>query len=137
MKLWAISDLHLANRGNRAALVALPARPEDWLIVAGDVGETEAHLRLALELLIPRFARLLWVPGNHDLWTLADDPSPLRGEASDGDPHPDPGAALHRAGLLGGRVGICALHADGNQPGTTPAVCPLLFLHTSQCELGL
>ena len=81
MKLHAISDLHLANRSNREALLALPSHPDDWLILAGDVGETEVHLHFALEVLAPRFARLLWVPGNHDLWTLDDDPSPLRGEA--------------------------------------------------------
>ncbi len=81
MKLWAISDLHLANRLNREALLELEARPDDWLILAGDVGETEAHLLYALEVLSPRFAQLLWVPGNHDLWTVPGDPSPLRGEA--------------------------------------------------------
>ena len=81
MKLWAIGDLHLANRSNREALLELPARPEDWLILAGDVGETELHLRFALEALGPRFARILWVPGNHDLWTLADDPAARRGDA--------------------------------------------------------
>jgi hypothetical protein len=43
------------------------------------VGETTAHLRLAFETLRPRFARLLWVPGNHELWTVPREP--LRGEA--------------------------------------------------------
>ena len=81
MKLYAISDLHLANKQNRAALAEMAAYPEDWLIVAGDVGETEDQLRFALGVLVPRFAQVLWVPGNHDLWTLADDPSRLRGEA--------------------------------------------------------
>ncbi len=81
MKLWAIADLHLANRSNREALVEMSPRPDDWLILAGDVGETELHLRFALEALAPRFAQLLWVPGNHDLWTMADDPGALRGEA--------------------------------------------------------
>ncbi|MEM9290326.1 MAG: metallophosphoesterase [Acidobacteriota bacterium] len=81
MKLWALADLHLANRSNREALEEFPAFPEDWLILAGDVGETEAHLRFALETLAPRFRQLVWVPGNHDLWTLHHDPSPLRGEA--------------------------------------------------------
>lgn len=81
MKLFALGDLHLANRSNREALVELPAQPEAWLILAGDVGETEAHLRFALETLVPRFKQLLWVPGNHDLWTLASDPSPLKGES--------------------------------------------------------
>ncbi len=81
LKLWAISDLHLANRPNREALLELPARPDDWLILAGDVGEKEAHLLFALEVLTPRFAQLLWVPGNHDLWTVGDEPGALRGEA--------------------------------------------------------
>ncbi len=40
MKLYAISDLHLANAPNREALQELPAHPEDGLILAGDVGET-------------------------------------------------------------------------------------------------
>ncbi len=66
---------------NREALLELSPRPDDWLILAGDVGETEAHLRFALEALTPRFAQLLWVPGNHDLWTMGDDPAALRGEA--------------------------------------------------------
>ena len=81
MKLYAISDLHLAVPVNRQALQAIPPHPNDWLIVAGDVGETEAHLIYALEILTQRFARVLWVPGNHDLWTLPTDPNPLRGEA--------------------------------------------------------
>ncbi|HXO22414.1 MAG TPA: metallophosphoesterase, partial [Thermoanaerobaculia bacterium] len=65
----------------RQALQALAPHPEDWLILAGDVGETEQHLRFALAILSRRFARLLWVPGNHDLWIVpmhADEP---RGEA--------------------------------------------------------
>ncbi len=81
VKLYAISDLHLANKNNRIALAEMPSYPDDWLIIAGDVGETEAQLRFALDVLAPRFAQLLWVPGNHDLWAQADDPSNLRGEA--------------------------------------------------------
>ena len=81
MKLWAISDLHLANQSNRQGLEALEPHPEDWLILAGDIGETEAQLRFALSVLTPRFRQLIWVPGNHDLWTVKDDPEGLRGEA--------------------------------------------------------
>jgi 3',5'-cyclic AMP phosphodiesterase CpdA len=80
MKLYAISDLHLANRVNREGLLAMPAHPEDWLIVAGDVGERESHLHFALSVLAPRFRQVIWVPGNHDLWSLADEAEPLRGE---------------------------------------------------------
>lgn len=69
MKLYAISDLHVGYKINREALEALPTHLEDWLILAGDIGETQEHLQYALTLLTKRFARLFWVPGNHDLWT--------------------------------------------------------------------
>ncbi len=68
MKLLAISDLHVRHRRNREALEGLSARPDDWLILAGDLGETVEHCRFVFETLRPRFARLLWVPGNHELW---------------------------------------------------------------------
>jgi 3',5'-cyclic AMP phosphodiesterase CpdA len=80
MKLYAIADLHLRYEVTRRALEALRPHPYDWLILAGDVGETEEHLRFALSLLSRRFARLLWVPGNHDLWTIPTKPGDLRGE---------------------------------------------------------
>ena len=48
--MWALSDLHLGNRDNRELFATLPLCPDDWLILAGDIGETELHLRLALEM---------------------------------------------------------------------------------------
>jgi 3',5'-cyclic AMP phosphodiesterase CpdA len=81
MKLYALGDLHLRYEVTRRALQALPPHPYDWLILAGDVGETEEHLRFALGVLTRRFGRLLWVPGNHDLWTIPSDPSDPRGQA--------------------------------------------------------
>ncbi len=81
MKLYAISDLHLANKLNFQALEALPAHLDDWLILAGDNGELEEHLKVAIFLLKRRFKRLIWVPGNHDLWTLPSQANPIRGEA--------------------------------------------------------
>lgn len=81
MKLYALADLHLRYEVTRQALKALRPHPYDWLILAGDVGETEEHLRFALSILSRRFARLLWVPGNHDLWTMPNRPDDLRGEA--------------------------------------------------------
>src|SRR5215472_1387644 len=80
MKLHAIADLHLRYPVTREALASLPAYPDDWLILAGDVGETEGHLRFALELLSGRFARLIWVPGNHDLWTVPAHAGEPRGD---------------------------------------------------------
>jgi 3',5'-cyclic AMP phosphodiesterase CpdA len=81
MKLYALADLHLRYEVTRQALQALRPHPYDWLILAGDVGETEEHLRFALSILTRRFGRVLWVPGNHDLWTLPSKPDDLRGQA--------------------------------------------------------
>jgi Calcineurin-like phosphoesterase len=77
VKLWAISDLHLDIQQNRAGLRALGAYPEDWLIVAGDLCESLDLFAEALVWLSQRFARVFWVPGNHDLWLTdsVDEPS--------------------------------------------------------------
>ncbi len=80
-KLLAISDLHVGFPENREITEKL--RPEstgDWLVVAGDVGERIADVRWALGTLARRFAKVVWTPGNHELWTPKDDPLPLRGE---------------------------------------------------------
>jgi 3',5'-cyclic AMP phosphodiesterase CpdA len=69
VRLYAISDLHLGHRENREAFVGLGSYPEDWLILGGDVGESLQHLELALEVATSRFARAIWVPGNHELWS--------------------------------------------------------------------
>lgn len=79
MKLYAISDLHLSGQINHDALLNMRAYPDDWLILAGDIGETETDLFFALDTLCTRFARLIWVPGNHDLWTIPSDAKRLRG----------------------------------------------------------
>ncbi len=81
MKLYAVSDLHLSREPNRRALKNLRAHPGDWLILAGDVGETETHLQYALAVLTRCFDQVLWTPGNHDLWTLPSARQGARGEA--------------------------------------------------------
>lgn len=80
MKLYAISDLHLERAINRRALVDLPHYPGDWLIVAGDMAELEECFRFGLEHLTRRFEQVIWVPGNHELWTLPSDIPPRRGQ---------------------------------------------------------
>ncbi|AVM74073.1 Calcineurin-like phosphoesterase [Magnetospirillum gryphiswaldense MSR-1] len=79
----AISDLHLSSAANRDALAALPDFADDWLIVAGDVAERFDHLALAFETFTRRFAQVIWVPGNHELWSVPeqDGQPPLRGAA--------------------------------------------------------
>jgi len=75
--LYAISDLHLRHAANRAALQTLSASPGDWLIVAGDVAESEEHFAFALALFTRKFSQVIWTPGNHELWSL---PSAAAGE---------------------------------------------------------
>jgi 3',5'-cyclic AMP phosphodiesterase CpdA len=80
VKLYAISDLHVASPATRRAVSSIVEHPDDWLILAGDIGETIPHLEWTLTTLRPRFRQLIWVPGNHDLWTLPSDPNQARGE---------------------------------------------------------
>jgi 3',5'-cyclic AMP phosphodiesterase CpdA len=80
-KLLAVSDLHVGYAQNREVVAALrPDSPGDWLLVAGDVGELTSHIEWALRTLAGRFATVIWVPGNHELWTHPRDSSQLRGE---------------------------------------------------------
>jgi 3',5'-cyclic AMP phosphodiesterase CpdA len=70
-RLLAVSDLHIGYPENRAYADALsPGDPGDWLIVAGDVGEVFADVGFVLASLASRFAKVIWTPGNHELWTL-------------------------------------------------------------------
>jgi len=81
-RLLAISDLHVGYEANREIVERM--RPEtdgDWLLVAGDVGERFDDILAALTTLKRHFAEVLWLPGNHELWTPKDDPVTLRGEA--------------------------------------------------------
>jgi 3',5'-cyclic AMP phosphodiesterase CpdA len=45
------------------------------------VAEKAADIEWALRALSARFATVIWVPGNHELWSLRTDPVRLRGEA--------------------------------------------------------
>ncbi|HZK32658.1 MAG TPA: metallophosphoesterase [Corynebacterium sp.] len=72
--LWAVSDLHAAVSANAERIDAIrPDGPTDWLIVAGDVAERTDLVLSELELLRRRFARVIWVPGNHELFSRRGD----------------------------------------------------------------
>lgn len=80
--LWAISDLHTGQAANKPVAESLyPSTPQDWLIVAGDVAERTDDIRWTLELLRSRFHTVIWVPGNHELWTTGKDPAQVFGRA--------------------------------------------------------
>lgn len=80
-RLRAVSDLHVGHPLNRAFVQELrPHNDGDWLLVAGDVADRFADIEWALGLLSSRFARVVWAPGNHELWTPPNDRVTLRGE---------------------------------------------------------
>ena len=79
--LFAVSDLHVDHPENRELLQRMhPDSSQDWLIVCGDVADGRAGVEWALRVLAERYARVIWVPGNHELLTYGDDPLRLRGE---------------------------------------------------------
>ncbi|MGP3985954.1 metallophosphoesterase family protein [Streptomyces sp. 3N207] len=81
-RLLAVSDLHVGMAANKPVTEALrPLTDEDWLIVAGDVAEHFEEVDWALRLLSRRFARVIWTPGNHELWTPRGDAVQSRGAA--------------------------------------------------------
>lgn len=79
--LYAASDLHVAYPENWEIVTSMgPRSSADWLLLAGDVADRAADVERALRTLSKRFATVVWVPGNHELWTRDDDPVQLRGE---------------------------------------------------------
>ncbi len=79
--LFAISDLHVAHPENRRIVEGLrPRSGADWLLVCGDISETIGDVEWALSLLSERFATVIWVPGNHELWSSPSEQMELRGE---------------------------------------------------------
>jgi 3',5'-cyclic AMP phosphodiesterase CpdA len=116
-RLFALSDLHVGLPANLASVLALEGRPSDWLVLAGDVGESVRHLETVLDAVVPTFAQVVWVPGNHELWT-SEDP-PLSGLAKY-----DRMVEVCRArGVLTPEDPYPTL------PGTDLVVCPLFLLY--------
>jgi len=78
MRIFALSDLHADHAANARWLHALSHQDyqSDTLVVAGDVSDDLDSLRRVLTALQAKFARVTFVPGNHELWVR-------RGEAED------------------------------------------------------
>lgn len=79
MKILAISDIHVNHPENWAALQNLSPQLDAWLIVAGDIADSIEDIEKSFALLVKRFQQVIWVPGNHDLWTLPNDPDGRKG----------------------------------------------------------
>tara|TARA_Y100001934_G_scaffold161299_1_gene192407 strand:+ start:604 stop:1431 length:828 start_codon:yes stop_codon:yes gene_type:complete len=69
MRLLAISDLHLSKLVSLDPVKKIANHLNDWLILAGDIAENTEFFAASLEILASKFAKLIWVPGNHELWT--------------------------------------------------------------------
>jgi len=70
MRVYAISDIHVDYSANLAWLRSLSDDDftEDILILAGDVTDDIGLLTESLELVISKFRKVCFVPGNHELW---------------------------------------------------------------------
>lgn len=51
----------------------VPESPRDWPIVASDMAEIFADVERTPSLLRQRWAKVIWPPGNHELWTRPQD----------------------------------------------------------------
>ncbi|MYW69881.1 metallophosphoesterase [Streptomyces sp. SID8379] len=80
--MWAVSDLHVGHPANQSVVDGLAAQhPDDWLLVAGDVADSSSRTQEVLADLRSRFRRVIWTPGNHELWTHPRDEDQSRGVA--------------------------------------------------------
>ena len=70
MRVFATSDLHADFAANQQFVNGLPAGQydADALIVAGDIAHDMGRVESVLGRLRDLFARVFYVPGNHELW---------------------------------------------------------------------
>jgi len=74
MRVFALSDVHVDYEANAEELAALSTADyqNDVLILAGDVSDVRGHLDWCFGMLARRFRKVLFVPGNHDLWVIRE-----------------------------------------------------------------
>jgi predicted phosphodiesterase len=74
MRVFALSDIHTDHDNNRRWVASLSHSDyrDDVLILAGDVSDSLSQLGSTLQAFTERFAHVLYVPGNHDLWVRSD-----------------------------------------------------------------
>lgn len=78
MRVFAISDLHTdyAENARWVAGLSLADHRDDALVVAGDVSDVPTLLASTLDQLVRRFRRVVFVPGNHELWVIRQPGTP-------------------------------------------------------------
>lgn len=70
MRIFTVSDLHVDFTENELWLknISEADYQQDALILAGDVSHEFDELKLALNILLEKFGKVFFVPGNHELW---------------------------------------------------------------------
>lgn len=76
MRIFALSDVHVDYDVNAKWIenISTADYSDDILVLAGDVTHSLPLFEWCLNTLARRFRKLLFVPGNHDLWVL-DEPA--------------------------------------------------------------
>lgn len=76
MRVFAVSDVHVDYDVNAKWVQELSHADyrDDLLILAGDVTHHLSQLAGCLDALVRRFRKVLFVPGNHDVWVLGEPP---------------------------------------------------------------
>lgn len=74
-QVWVISDIHIDYQENFNILADFARRGHrlDALIIAGDVTDRLERLQELFEVVVPCFHRVLFVPGNHEMWIRRSD----------------------------------------------------------------
>ena len=74
MRIFALSDIHVDYEMNARWLADLSIGEyrQDVLILAGDISDSLERIDWALSTLTARFRRVMYVPGNHELWVIRD-----------------------------------------------------------------
>jgi predicted phosphodiesterase len=75
MRVFALSDIHIDYDVNAEwiANLSVAEYQDDVLILAGDVTDSRRLLDWCLSALAKRFKKVLFTPGNHDLWVMRED----------------------------------------------------------------
>jgi predicted phosphodiesterase len=75
MRVFTLSDIHIDYDVNARWIANLSNAEylDDALILAGDVTDSRRLLDWCLSALAKRFKKVLFTPGNHDLWVIRED----------------------------------------------------------------
>lgn len=74
MKVFAVSDVHVDYQVNENWLLGLSSTDyqDDVLILAGDLTDDATLLERCLIRLTRKFRKVMFIPGNHELWVIRD-----------------------------------------------------------------